>query len=101
VKDFEAAGIQIVAVGSEDFAGLAATSSTCDAKSGAPFPLLSDPSLEVFKTWRCHDDFEGAPLHGAFLVDGKGQVRWADISHEPLKDAKFLLGEAKRLLALP
>jgi hypothetical protein len=31
-------------------------------------------------------------------VDGKGQVRWADISYEPLRDAKFLLGETKRLL---
>jgi peroxiredoxin len=97
-KEYEAAGIKIVAIGSEDPMGLTATSNTCDAKSGAPFPLLSDPELTVFKQWRCHDDFEKSPLHGAFLVDGKGQVRWADISHEPLKDAKFLLAEAKRLL---
>jgi peroxiredoxin len=97
-KEYEAAGIQIVAIGSEDPMGLTATSNTCDAKSGAPFPLLSDPELNIFKQWRCHDDFEKSPLHGAFLVDGKGQVRWADISPEPLRDAKFLLGEAKRLL---
>lgn len=100
-KDYEAAGIQILAIGSEDSAGLTTTSNTCDARSGAPFPLLSDAALKVFKTWRCHDDFEQSPLHGAFLVDGKGQVRWADISYQPLKDAKFLLGEAKRLLAIP
>jgi peroxiredoxin len=97
-KEYEAAGIKIVAIGSEDPAGLTATSNTCDSKTGARFPLLSDPELNVFKTWRCHDDFEKSPLHGAFLVDAKGQVRWADIGHEPLKDAKFLLAEAKRLL---
>jgi peroxiredoxin len=97
-KEFEAAGIKIVAIGSEGAMGLTATSNTCDVKSGAPFPLLSDPELKIFKQWRCHDDFEKSPLHGAFLVDGKGQVRWADISYEPLRDAKFLLGEAKRLL---
>lgn len=100
-KDFEAAGIQIVAIGSEEPAGLTATSNTCDAKSGAPFPLLSDPELKVFKQWRCHDDFEKSALHGAFLVDAKGRVRWADISYQPFQDAKFLLGEAKRLLAFP
>ena len=100
-KDYDKAGIEIVAVGSEDPVGLTATSNTCDAKSGAPFSLLSDPTLKVFKEWRCHDDFEKSPLHGAFLIDQKGQVRWADISHEPLKDAKFLLNEAKRLLAFP
>src|SRR4029079_16045289 len=60
-KDFQAAGIQILALGSEDPAGLTATSNTCDARSGAPFPLLSAPSLKVFKTWRCHDDFEQSP----------------------------------------
>ena len=100
-KDFEAAGIKLLAIGSEEPAGLTATSNTCDAKSGAPFPLLSDPKLKAFKAWRCHDDFENSTLHGTFLVDGKGMVRWADISHQPFQDAKFLLGEAKRLLAFP
>jgi peroxiredoxin len=97
-KDFTAAGIKIVAIGSEEPAGLTASSNTCDAKSGAPFPLLSDPDLKVFKQWRCHDDFEKSALHGVFLLDAKGQVRWADISYTPFQDAKFLLGEAKRLL---
>lgn len=97
-KEFSAAGIQIVAIGSENAAGLAATSNNCDANNGAPFPLLADPSLNVFKLWRCHDDFENAPLHGAFLVDAKGKVRWADISYDPFENTKFLLGEAKRLL---
>ena len=54
--------------------------------------------MSVFKSYRAFDDFENVPLHGVFLVDGQGLVRWQDISFEPFTDAKFLLGEAKRLL---
>ena len=39
------------------------------------------------------------PLHGAFLIDGNGLVRWQDIRFEPFMDAPFLLAESKRLLA--
>ncbi|MDB5302233.1 MAG: bcp 5, partial [Phycisphaerales bacterium] len=41
------------------------------------------------------------PLHATFLIDAQGLVRWQDISAEPYTDTKFLLGEAKRLLAQP
>ena len=40
------------------------------------------------------------PLHGTFLIDGEGLVRWQDISFEPITDTKFLLAESKRLLGL-
>ena len=40
-------------------------------------------------------------LHGTFLVDGAGRVRWQNISYQPFKDAGWLLGEAKRLLSIP
>ena len=40
-------------------------------------------------------------VHGTFLVDGDGLVRWQDISYEPFTEPRFLLGEAKRLLKLP
>ncbi len=41
------------------------------------------------------------PLHGTFLIDGNGRVRWQDVSYEPFTDVHFLLAESKRLLALP
>ncbi len=66
-----------------------------------PFPIVSDATLETFKSYRAYDDFENTPLHGSFLVDGRGLVRWQDISFEPFSDVDFLLHEAKRLLALP
>jgi hypothetical protein len=39
-------------------------------------------------------------LHGTFLVDGSGALRWMDISFEPFMSADFLLKESKRLLGL-
>jgi peroxiredoxin len=97
-KDFAAAGIEIIAVSSDDAAGL--KQSIENYQSGViPFPLVADNSLTTFKSYRCYDDFEQQPLHGAFFIDGNGLVRWQDISYEPFQDTKFLLGEAKRLLA--
>ena len=66
-----------------------------------PFPLLSDAGLRTFKAYRAYDDFEKMPLHGAFLIDGDGYVRWQDIGYQPFKDTAYLLGEAKRLLRIP
>ena len=61
---------------------------------------MADSSLETFKAYRCYDDFEQQPLHGTFLIDGQGLVRWQDISYQPFMDTKFVLGEAQRLLKI-
>jgi peroxiredoxin len=98
-KEFQDAGIALVAISTDDDAGLAR--SIENYKSGAfPFPLASDPALGVFRAFRAHDDFENRPLHGTFFVDGAGLVRWQDISFEPFRDARFVLNEARRLLAI-
>jgi len=96
--DFDKAGIAIVAIGSEPVEELTATSNACGGGDKAPFPLLADPSFNVFREWRCYDDFEGMGLHGAFLVDVEGRVRWSDVGYEPFKNTRFLLEESKRLL---
>lgn len=65
-----------------------------------PFPVLANPDLKTFKSWRAFDDFEDMALHGTFLVDGTGKLRWMDTGFAPFTDAKFVLGEAQRLLKL-
>jgi alkyl hydroperoxide reductase subunit AhpC len=60
--------------------------------------LVADPEREVFRSYRAFDGFENEPLHGVFLVDSAGLIRWQDISHEPFKDVRFLLAESKRQL---
>jgi peroxiredoxin len=66
-----------------------------------PFTLVSNSDLRAFRAYRCFDDFEGRPLHGTFLIDKDGLIRWQEIGADPFKDAEFLLQEAKRLIALP
>lgn len=97
VKDFREAGMEVVAISSDDQEGLKV--SIENYKEQVPFTLLSDSSLATFKAYRCHDDFENQPLHGTFILDGAGNVRWRDIGADPFMDADFVLREAKRLLA--
>jgi peroxiredoxin len=98
-KEFSDAGIQLIAISSDDAAGL--KRSIEDYKDGPiPMPLVADDALEIFRAYRCYDDFEQQPLHGTFFIDSSGLVRWQDISYQPFNDPKFLLGEAKRLMGL-
>lgn len=99
-KDFAEAGISLVAISTDTAEGLKKTFAKSKSEDGFPFPLLSDEPLAAFKSFRAFDDFENMPLHGTFLIDGQGLVRWQDISFEPFTDTKFLLAESKRLLGL-
>lgn len=94
---FDEAGIALFAVSSDDREGL--KRSIDNYKVGPlPIPLVADPDRSAFKAYRCFDDFEDVPLHGTFLIDGAGFVRWQDIGPDPFMDHRFLLAEAKRLL---
>lgn len=97
-KDFEKAGISMVAIGSDDCESL---NRALDDYEGDEFriKLLSDATYETFKAYRAYDDFEDQPLHGTFIIDADGLVRWQDISYEPFMDPDFVLGEARRLFA--
>ena len=99
--EYDAAGIKIVAISADTIEGLAKTFDKSKDGRGFPFKVVSNEKLDVFKSYRAYDDFEKTPLHGTFLVDGDGLVRWQDISYEPFTEPRFLLGEAKRLLKLP
>ena len=99
-KEYEQAGIGLLAISTDDAEGL--KKSLASVKEGQfAIPLLTDAPLQIFKAFRVHDDFENKPLHGTFFIDGNGLIRWQDIGHEPFQDARFVLSEAKRLLALP
>jgi peroxiredoxin len=97
-EEFRKAGIEVIAVSSDDEAGLKQSIEDYD-KGKMPFPLVSNSDRSVFKQYRCYDDFEKSTLHGTFIIDGKGRVRWQDISYEPFMDPGFVLKEAKRLIA--
>ena len=46
---------------------------------------------------RAYDDFEGQPLHGTFLIDAAGNVRFQRVSSEPFLDVDFIKAEAARV----
>ncbi len=100
---YAAAGISIVAIGTDDRERMSRTFRDADENDQAtnpfPFPLLSDAGLGVFKAYRAHDDFESLPLHGTFLIDGEGRIRWQEIGHEPFMHPEWLLEECVRLLS--
>ena len=98
---FKEAGISIVTIGNDAREDMARSLEGMTIEERPPFPVLADPEMKVFHDYRCYDDFEDLPLHGTFLVDAKGRVRWQDISFEPFVDHEFLLAEAERLLGLP
>ena len=98
---FTAAGIDVLAIGDQPVDKAQAALADLPPEKRFPFPLLADQDRLAFKAWRCFDDFEGLPLHGTFLLDAQGLVRWADVSFEPFTQVDWLLTESKRLLALP
>jgi peroxiredoxin len=96
LRAFADAGIAVVAIGTDTPEELKNALAPYQEKGGFPFPLLSDAKLEVFKAYRCID-FGNQPLHGTFVIDAQGQVRWRNISDQPFNNPAFVLTEAKPL----
>lgn len=100
---YREAGIELVAISTDspvDLQKSADAFRTGPEGEAIPFPLAADPQMAVFRQYRAFDDFESQPLHGTFLIDQDGLVRWQDVSYEPFMDAEFLLKESQRLLSL-
>ena len=96
VAEFRELGTDLVAVGTDPL-DLARELKHNHQGVDFPMPLLPDPDFATFKTFGVFDDFEGIPLHGTFLIDGQGDVRFQKISSEPFLDVDFLKVEAARI----
>ena len=94
--EFEGLGIEIVGISSDSMETLA--DSFSKYRGRIPYPLAADGDLDVFKSYQLHRDGMEEPLHGTFLLDADGKVRWRDSGDEPFMDMEFLLRESKRLL---
>ncbi len=97
--EFEQAGIALIAVSTDSLDDLKKSQERYKKADGTfPFPLVSDDGLVAFKQYHAFDDFENVPLHGTFLIDAEGRIRWHDIGAEPFMDVNFVLKESTRLL---
>jgi peroxiredoxin len=99
-EEFAKAGIELLAVSTEKVEEVRAMCAAPDAAGKYPFPILADPDNAAFRAWGAYDDFEKMPLHGTFLIDARGRVRWMDTGAQPFTQADFVLKEAQRLLKL-
>ena len=96
---FNELGIEILAVATDSKEEVKEALATySEGHEKFPFKIVSNPELDVFKKYRAHDDFEGKALHGTYLIDGEGKIRWQDIGYEPFTNIDFLLKECERLL---
>jgi peroxiredoxin len=91
------AGWTVIAISSDNRDGLK-KSLTSYQPGPFPFVMLADPELKVFQSYHAYDDFERIALHGTFLIDPQGLVRWTDVGSEPFMDVSFVIAEFKRLL---
>jgi peroxiredoxin len=99
--DFQKAGLEIIAVATDDAKTLEEAQAALKKEERYPFPIVPNDDLTVFKKFRAYDDFEKMALHATILVDGAGRIRWIDTGPDPFMETKFLLDESKRLLSLP
>jgi len=95
-REFSDRGIELVAISTDTPGDLSKALTDYLKEGGFPIPLLSDANLEIFRKYGCID-FDNKPLHGTFLIDADGQVRWRDISNHPFNDPAVVLAEAKLL----
>jgi FtsP/CotA-like multicopper oxidase with cupredoxin domain/peroxiredoxin len=86
-KDLAAAGLCVIVV-------VPIPAAQLPEKKSFPDAVLADGSLEAFRKYGCHD---GRALHGTFLIDTTGKVRWQSAGDEPYMDVDALLTEAKGL----
>lgn len=96
VEALKALETDVVAISTDDFEATKALKANTDGIA-FPMPMLADPGLEVFKTYQAFDDFENLPLHGTFLIDGLGKVRYQRISADPFLDVDFIKTEVARV----
>ena len=99
---FRELGTQIAAVSADAPDETRAKFAEYKDKGGAfAFPVLSDPGNKVAELYGTFFPFQpGRPelqLHGTFLIDRKGIVRWANTGLSPYTNHRSLLGYLHRM----
>ena len=98
-KEYEALrklNVETIAVSTDDAEATRTLKNNPD-KIKFPMPMLADPKLSLFKRYRAFDEFENQPMHGTFLIDAEGNVRFQRISADPFLEVEFIKTEAARV----
>lgn len=93
--EFEVLGIDVLTIGTDKVDGIRA--SLLDYAetnvSPYPYPVMADPTGEVFKAYGCWDEFDDEALHGTFLIDPEGTIRFSDVSAEPFMRSQQVVAD--------
>ena len=89
---FAALGVNVIAISSTGVQALPKATT-----GGDPFPILflADARREAFRVFGCLDASD-SPLHGTFVVERGGKVRFSNVGKEPFMDAERVLAEVER-----
>ncbi|MCH8344548.1 MAG: multicopper oxidase domain-containing protein [Planctomycetes bacterium] len=67
------------------------------ARRERPFPLLADPDRAVAARYGTYLASTGQELHGTFLIDKHGRIRWKYLGDQPLMDHSALLAALREI----
>jgi peroxiredoxin len=100
---FEIAGADLLAVSVDAPERVAETWAGPDRslRRAYPFPILPDPSLELFRGFRAWDEYGAGPIHATVVVDRSGRIRWQHRGTEPFPDAAAVLRVVEAAADLP
>ena len=86
---FKKMGVDVLTISTDNRSELAQALKTFEEP--LPITMLSNATLDVFKSHRAFDLFNQQPLHATIFVDAGGQIRWQAIGKHPFTDTQQLL----------
>lgn len=100
---FNKAGARIVAVSVDGPEGVAHTFASLDSEPTRrrfAFPVLADAERRAFASWGVMDEFYGDAIHGVFVLDANGRLRWRHLGVEPYMMVADVLAAVEELGAV-
>jgi len=97
---FQKAGAPLVAISVDGPEGVAKTWASLDsepARRPFSFPVLADAGREAFAAWGVMDEFHGDAIHGVFVLDAAGRLRWRHLGVEPYMMVADVLAAVEEL----
>jgi peroxiredoxin len=101
---FTKAGARIVAISADAPDGVAQTFASLESepvRRPFAFSVLADPDRRAFAPWGVMDEFSESAIHGVFILDGSGSLRWRHLGVEPFMMVADVLAAVEELGALP
>lgn len=101
---FTKAGARLVAISADAPEGVARTFASLESEPTRrpfAFPVLADADRRAFAPWGVMDQFYGDAIHGVFVLDGGGRLRWRHLGIEPYMMVADVLAAVEELGAAP